>query len=168
MKKIILILFISFSALIIYQIVLGKNGIIEGYKIKIEKEKLINLKNLLLNRDNELNEYIKYLKSNPDALSYFAHKLGFYDNEAVLIKVIDEVENQDTVSDNYLARKISLVKLIEGIKKDNSKEVKLERIQIGLQIFFYLFFGFFIVLIIIGGQDRNEKNSKQNNRNRNV
>ena len=68
MKKFFLLVFVTFCSLIFYQIVLGKNGVIEGYRIQKEKEKLQIYIQELKSLIDENKETINYLKNDPDAL----------------------------------------------------------------------------------------------------
>lgn len=152
MKKIFLLIFVTFCSLILYQIILGKNGIIEGYRIKKSIERNMLIYTFLKNKSENYKEYIKFLKTNPDALRSFAEELGFFDDEELkLIKIIDEMEHEDVatessqfIDDEYLNN------LKEKILNNNEYEKKIGIIRTWLSIFYYIFFGFFIFLIIFG------------------
>ena len=148
MKKIFLLTFITFCSLIFYQIVLGKNGVIEGHITNKEKEKAISYILFLKKEINKNNNYIEYLKKDPDALKSFAEDLGYFqDDNTKLIKIIEEVEKDKPNNTEYSKR---LDKPIEEIIRDENFEKKITRIRFWLTIFFYAFFGFFIFLILFG------------------
>ena len=156
MKKIFLLIFITFCSLIFYQIILGRNGLIEGYRIQKEKEQLIYYKSLLQKQNKELKKYIKELKNNPNALKSFAEQLGYFEDDVQFIKIIDELEKKNLTIPDYPEKNISINKLWEKIEENNNLDNKIKKIRIWLSVFFYLFFGFFIVLIIFGVKKKDE------------
>ncbi len=152
MKKIFLLVYVTFCSLILYQIILGKNGIIEGYRIKKEYERNMLIYSFLKNKSQNYKEYIQYLKTNPDALKTFAEELGFFhDDQLKLIKIIDELEHEDlSANSNQFIDDEYLNNLKEKILNNSELDKKINRIRTWLSIFYYLFFGFFIFLIIFG------------------
>jgi cell division protein FtsB len=149
MKKIFLLIFVTFCSLIFYQIILGKNGIIEGYRIQKEKEILIAKKLAMMKEIENLNEYINYLKNDPNALKSLAEKLGFYEDDVKLVKILDKLKKEENFvneqNTNY-----------SDSKSNYQNEDKIKKIRLWISIFFYIFFGLFIFLIIFGIQNKNE------------
>ena len=139
-------------SLIFYQIILGKNGVIEGYRIEKEKERNILYYSLLKNQSAINTEYIEFLKNNPDALRTLAENLGFFqDDDIKFIKVLDEVKNNNiNINDNPFINEEHFNNLKRKIFDNSEFEKKIIKIRTWLSIFFYIFFGFFIFLIIFG------------------
>lgn len=153
MKKIFLLVYVTFCSLIFYQIILGKNGVIEGYRIQKEKERNILFLNLLKSQTNSNSEYINYLKTDPDALRLFAESLGFFSRDDVkLIRVIDQSDdkNMNLNNSNQFVNEEYLNNLKDKIFNNNELDIKINKIRTWLSVFFYIFFGFFIFLIIFG------------------
>lgn len=155
MKRFFLLIFVTFCALIFYQIVLGKNGVIEGYRIQKEKERLIYYKLLLKEKGKDLDEYIDFLKNDPDALRTFAEQLGFFNDQVKIIKVLDEIDNNKIIF-KEIDENIDTTKLLKDVEKKYDLEIKIRKLRMWLSVIFYLFFGFFIVLIIFGVQKKDE------------
>ncbi len=153
MKKIFLLVYVTFCSLIFYQIILGKNGVIEGYRVQKEKERNVLFFNLLKNQTKSYSEYINYLKTDPDALKLIAENLGFFSLDDVkLIRVIDESDdkNINLYDSNQFVNEEYLNNLKEKIFNNNEHDIKIHKIRTWLSVFFYIFFGFFIFLIIFG------------------
>ena len=152
MKKIFLLVYVTFCSLIFYQIILGKNGVIEGYRIKTEKEKNILYFNLLKKQNLTNNEYIEFFKKNPDALKSLAESLGFFNNDEIkLIKVLNETQDDNlNIYNNQFINEEHFNNLKKKLLDNNESEKKISKLRTWLSIFFYIFFGFFIFLIIFG------------------
>ena len=145
MKKILLLVFILFCGLIFYQNILGKNGLIAGYQIRREKKVLLRYKELLKQQIEEQDRYIDYLKSNEEAYLELANELGFFHEPVDLIKVKKNQTGQKTGAadaDHYLKKYI----------EENMNVKMVNQLRIAVSILFYLFFGFFVILIIFSGQ----------------
>ncbi|MBN2544898.1 MAG: hypothetical protein JXB50_03810 [Spirochaetes bacterium] len=152
MKKFFLFIFTLFSGLIFFQLILSKNGLIEGIRTQKEKQMALYYKSLLERQRDELSDYIKYLKDHPNALNDFAEKLGFYKDDYKFIKIIDEI-------DLYAKNENSLDevnKIFNEYKKKNNYNEKIDRIKFYLNLFFFLFFGFFIFIVIFGIKKKDE------------
>jgi hypothetical protein len=149
MKKIFLLIFITFCSLIFYQIILGKNGIIEGYRIQKEKEILIAKKLSMIKEIENLNEDINYLKNDPKALKSLAEKLGFYEDDVKLVKILDNIKKDE----NFVNEQNNNNSIV---KNSYQNDDKIKKIRLWISIFFYIFFGLFIFLIIFGIQNKNE------------
>ncbi len=157
MKKAFLLIFITFTGLIFYQIILGKNGIIESYRIKRQKEKLLFFKSVLIKRNNELSNYLKYLQNNKNSLEDKANNLGFFLNEKKLLRIYTEDEsNQMPIRNSYLYEKLTLNKLFEEIKNVSGDNNKIDVLRSWIEVIFYIFFGFFMFLIIFGTHKTDE------------
>ena len=152
MKKIFLLVYVTFCSLIFYQIILGKNGVIEGYRIEKEKERSILYFNLLKDQSDANTEYIEFLKNNPQALKSFAENLGFFqDDEIKFIKVLNEKENNNLdINNNQFVNEEHFNNSKQKLLDYNDLDTKINKIRTWLSIFFYIFFGFFIFLIIFG------------------
>jgi hypothetical protein len=164
MKKILLLIFIAFCSLIFYQIVLGRNGLLEGYRISMEKQRLLYYRSLLIQEQKELANYIKYLKENRQALPYLAARIGYFQREAnfIRISIPDEIEEFKP----SLSQIIDEDKLFKYLQQEDKElaaiEKRIKNLKLILSVIFYLFFGFFGILILFGiGQSAN-----RNTRNR--
>ena len=150
MKKIFLILFVGFICFIFYQMILGENGIIEGYRAKKNRERLLYYKNLLEKQSMEQANFIKYLKTNPKAYKDLAEKYGFFEEEFNFLKIVD-VTKLNSKKSNFKTEEAMINLLIEFDKK-NKVDEDIKNIKTILTICFFIFFGFFIILIILVGQ----------------
>lgn len=150
MKKFFLIVFTLFVAMIFYQLILSKNGIIEGYRIEEEKKAYQYYKNILTQERDRLKEYIQFIKNDKDSLLYFANKLGFYKEDHVkVVKILDDIEKNS--SDNINLE--LLQKNFDNMLKENSQNKFLDRIKLITTILFFIFFGFFIFISVFGIKD---------------
>ena len=83
MKKALFLIFAIVLSVILNQLILGSNGLIEGYKLRKEKEALQNYMQYLNDEKTNLDEYVTYLKSsqtNESAKEELANNMGFFDN----------------------------------------------------------------------------------------
>lgn len=152
MKKFFLIIFVVFCSVIFYQIVLGKNGLIEHYRIQKLKVELLNYLDELKEIEHEQKDYINYLKNDPSALHELAKDLGYFKNNDVrLVKVIDKTKNAGLSADADAKKRLELMD-VDEINIDTIIDKKINTMRMWLKLFFYLFFGFFVVLIIVGGK----------------
>ncbi len=157
MKKAFLLIFVALTGLIFYQIILGKNGILEAYNVRKQKEKLLLFKLILQKRNDELDSYLKFLNRDPDALLANANDLGFFKDEKKLIKVYNEKEADNSIAANsYLHEKLTLNELFNLIKNGSRNDKNIKILRSWLEVFFYLFFGFFIFLILFGVSKKDE------------
>lgn len=146
MKKILVLLFILFCAVIFHQIILGKNGLIEGYKIRQEKSVRSKYLFLLRNEKSKLESYIDHLKNDTDIYEELANELGFFSEDVRMIKFYNtggirdilSVNNADIYYERYL--------------KDDTDYQRIEIISILISIVFYLFFLFFVILLFLTGK----------------
>lgn len=154
MKRIFLLIFVACCMLIFYQMILGTNGLIEGYKIKKEKEKIIEYKLLLEKYRDDLIAYIKYLKTSESSMEELANRMGFFkDGEIQLIKIIDKnSEHYANIEESKIIEKV-----LEIIEKDDSLEKEFKVIRTWVTLIFFVFFAGFIMLIIFTGI-KDEKN----------
>jgi hypothetical protein len=156
MKKVLLLIFIGFCSFIFYQMVLGENGLIEGFRIKQEKERLLFYRSLLEKQKTEQANYIKYLQTNPKAYKELAEQLGFFNDDVELIKIINKVkENSMDINHTEFEKSQKIEKLVKNFELSNSSEKQIKDVRLVVSILFYIFFGFFAVMIFMGGQ-RNE------------
>lgn len=149
MKKFFLIVFTLFTAFIFYQLILSKNGLIEEYRTAEEKKHYLYYKNILLQEKERLFNYINFLKNDKNALLFMANKMGFTkDSDNGFIRIIDEMEkySKNELSIEYIEDNI------ENIIRNNSFNVKLNRIKLIITILFFIFFGTFIFLLIFSGE----------------
>jgi len=152
MKKILFLVFVALCGVIFYQIILGQNGLIEGYRVDKEKEALYQYKLALQKEKKELQDYIYQLKNNPETLLALANKLGYFVNpELNLIKIIDEIDGVAKISDGQKRRE-EIEKIWNDIKKGSQIEKKISNIKNWTRIIFFAFFGMFVLLIIFSGQ----------------
>jgi cell division protein FtsB len=155
MNRFLLIIFVSLCAVILYQGILGKNGLVEKYSISREKEKLNLTISLLQNEIKENEKYIEELKKNPDALEKLANELGFFKTNVKLLKIIDECKDED--AKNKALSKSEKDILIQKIKSANEFDERINKFRSWIKIAFYIFFGVFIFLIFFGVKKKNEK-----------
>ncbi len=140
--------------LIFYQMILGTNGLIEGYKTKKEKERIINYKLLLEKYRDDLINYIHYLKTDKESMNELANRMGFFKDEVQLIKIIDKnSEEYINIEDHRIVDKI-----LEKIEEDDGIEKEFKIIRTWATLIFFIFFASFIMLIIFTGI-KDEKSS---------
>ncbi|MBP7553873.1 MAG: septum formation initiator family protein [Spirochaetes bacterium] len=152
MKKILFLVFVALCGVIFYQIILGQNGLIEGYRVDKEKEALYQYKLALQKEKKELQDYIYQLKNNPETALALANKLGYFVNpELNLIKIIDEIDGAVKISDGQKRRE-EIEKLWNEIKSGSQIEKKISNLKNWTRIVFFAFFGMFVLLIIFSGQ----------------
>jgi len=149
-KKIFLILFIAFICFISYQATLGENGVIEGYRIKKNRERLLYYKSLLEKQSLEQAEFIKNLKTNPKAYKDLAEEYGFFPEERNYLRITDNTKSLKNKSN--FKTEIEINKLLAEFDKKNKIDEDIKNIKTIITIFFFVFFGFFVVLIILVGQ----------------
>lgn len=148
MKKIFLILFVLLCGLIFYQIILGKNGIIEGERIKNERKILLVYKQLLEQDLAEHQTYIKGLKTNEDEYRRLAHDMGFFEEQTGIIKY--KVKEKTISKDDFVNTEADI--RFKHYLEENQNDSSIRQIRMFVSILFYLFFGFFVILIIFSGQ----------------
>ncbi|MCG8569272.1 MAG: hypothetical protein MJB14_03955 [Spirochaetes bacterium] len=145
MKKILLLIFILFCSLIFYQVILGKNGIIAGFQAQQERKILLKYKALLQKKSDEFGNYIQYLKEDENAYLELAREMGFFEEKVELIRFKNLTQQTDFDED-----KIEV--FFKNYIKKNLEEEKIKKIRLYVSILFYLFFGFFVILILLSGQ----------------
>lgn len=154
MNRIFLFIFISLSTFIFYQIILGENGLVEGYRVTKEKERLAYYNMLLTREKNDLDSYIKYLKTNPEAYKNIAEKLGFFNDEKNFIKIIENAKDASgdlTLSDDMESLK-KVNRIINDFENNNSLAKRIESIRSVIMICFVSVFALFVLIIILGGK----------------
>jgi len=136
-----------------YQIILGRNGIIEKYELKDKQKKLIILKELLNNKESENQEYIDSLVKDKDAYKSFAEELGFLKNDTKLIRIIHE-NNDNLSSDIYLASKDSKKtkndSMLEDFETIYKKPSFLMEMKTVISMIFFILIAFFIIVTMLG------------------
>lgn len=145
MKKALIIIFILFNGIIFYQMLLGKNGFLASYQTEKERKILQEYINTLEKRKVENNNYIRYLSRNLEAYRELANDMGFFKDETKLIRF--ENGQATNIFDDSLLDEEFKEKL-----KENDEDSQVRRIRVAVSVLFYLFFGFFIILIIFSGQ----------------
>ena len=88
MKKIVLLLFVAIISFILYQLILGENGIVEKQRINQIKNELMVYKDLLEKKASEQDNFIKYLKTILN-LTKICRKVWFFEDEYNFVKIID-------------------------------------------------------------------------------
>ena len=148
MKKVLFLIFAIVLSVILNQLILGSNGLIEGYKLRKEKEALQNYMQYLNDEKTNLDEYVTYLKSsqtNESAKEELANNMGFFDNnKKVLFRIRDNASKRVTLnigeSNTYLKEYVRVTSEVE--KKQKMKQV--------VSALFYLVVSVFILLIVFG------------------
>ena len=148
MKKALFLIFAIVLSVILNQLILGSNGLIEGYKLRKEKEALQNYMQYLNDEKTNLDEYVTYLKSsqtNESAKEELANNMGFFDNnKKVLFRIRDNASKRVTLnigeSNTYLKEYVRVTSEVEKILK--MKQV--------VSALFYLVVSVFILLIVFG------------------
>lgn len=150
MKKIFLLLFVIFTSFIFYQIVLGENGVIEGYKVKKHKERLIYHKSLLEIEKKAQDKQIAYIKNNPRYYEELSENYSFFQKEQRLIKL------KNNTTDNSISNSITnnIDTLMNQYDNNNMIDKKVQNMKTMITIVFFLFFSFFIILIILVGENK--------------
>ena len=148
MKKVIFLIFAIILSVILNQLILGSNGLIEGYKLKKEKEALQNYTEYLKDEKANLEEYVAYLNSpqtGENAKKELANNLGFFENnKKVLFRIRDNASKRVTLnigeSNTYLKEYVRVTSEVEKI-------LKMKQLVSAL---FYLIVSVFILLIVFG------------------
>lgn len=155
MNKFFLLIFIIFCALIFYQGVLSKNGLMEKFTIEHEKEKLNLIIALLQNEVNENDKYIDDLKKNPKALEALANELGFFQDDVKLLRIVEDFKRNEA-NPNLLSNDKDRELLIKKIKENNQNDAKINKTRMWVTVVFYSVFGFFIILTVFGSRKNEE------------
>ncbi|MBO5288709.1 MAG: hypothetical protein J6B11_04865 [Spirochaetales bacterium] len=148
MKKVIFLVFAIILSVILNQLLLGSNGLIEGYKLRKEMEALQNYMEYLKDEKSNLEEYVAYLKSSDtheSAKEELANNLGFFDNnKKVLFRIRDNASKRVSLnigeSNTYLKEYVRVTSEVEKIQK--MKQM--------ISALFYLLISVFILLIVFG------------------
>lgn len=148
MKKVIFLVFAIILSVILNQLLLGSNGLIEGYKLRKEMEALQNYMEYLKDEKSNLEEYVAYLKSSDtheSAKEELANNLGFFDNnKKVLFRIRDNASKRVSLnigeSNTYLKEYVRVTSEVEKIQK--MKQM--------VSALFYLLISVFILLIVFG------------------
>ena len=148
MKKVIFLVFAIILSVILNQLLLGSNGLIEGYKLRKEMEALQNYMEYLKDEKSNLEEYVAYLKSSDtheSAKEELANNLGFFDNnKKVLFRIRDNASKRVSLnigeSNAYLKEYVRVTSEVEKIQK--MKQM--------ISALFYLLISVFILLIVFG------------------
>lgn len=148
MKKVIFLIFAIILSVILNQLLLGSNGLIEGYKLRKEMEALQNYMEYLKDEKSNLEEYVAYLKSSDtheSAKEELANNLGFFDNnKKVLFRIRDNASKRVSLnigeSNTYLKEYVRVTSEVEKIQK--MKQM--------ISALFYLLISVFILLIVFG------------------
>lgn len=149
MKKILIIIFILFNGIIFYQMLLGKNGFLASYQTENERRIILKYIETLEKRKIENNNYIKYLTNDREAYRELANDMGFFKDETKLIR-FKNGQATNIFDDSILDEQFK-----EDLKR-NREDNQVRQIRIAVSVLFYLFFGFFIILIIFSGQSESE------------
>jgi len=147
MKKILFIFYFIICSFIFYSIILGKNGLLEGYKIKRESEIVKNYLNLLKEEKEKLEDYLIRIKTDPYIYESLANDMGFFKEDS--IKLI-KFKGRKKLGTNLIESDIYYDRYIEN----NISEIKILQLKKYIVILFYLFFASFIILIIFSGKER--------------
>jgi cell division protein FtsB len=148
MKKVLFLIFAIVLSVILNQLILGSNGLIEGYKLRKEKEALQNYMQYLNDEKTNLDEYVTYLKSsqtNESAKEELANNMGFFDNnKKVLFRIRDNASKRVTLnigeSNTYLKEYVRVTSEVE----------KIQKMKQFVSALFYLVVSVFILLIVFG------------------
>lgn len=147
MKKLLFLTFVVILSFIFYQLVLGNNGLIEGYKLRKEYSALNNYIEYLKSEKISLEKYAEYLKENNsqnDAKEELANHLGFFrDPQKILFRIRKDLNNLSLnigESNTYLKE---YVKVTSEVEKINT----IKKIISGI---FYIIISIFILLIVFG------------------
>jgi cell division protein FtsB len=148
MKKALFLIFAIVLSVILNQLILGSNGLIEGYKLRKEKEALQNYMQYLNDEKTNLDEYVTYLKSsqtNESAKEELANNMGFFDNnKKVLFRIRDNASKRVTLnigeSNTYLKEYVRVTSEVE----------KIQKMKQFVSALFYLVVSVFILLIVFG------------------
>ncbi len=169
MKRILLVIVMIFTGMITYQIVLSGNGLLEGLRVRREIEVYRNILTLIKNEDRELSMMIDNIKNDSSIYDYMATKYGITNGSTRLVRVIN---NETVLSDEVSEDEFKFDTLFSIIEKKYSGEIdylidnylkydsKINRYRLTASLFFYLFFGFFIVLGVFGSI--NTRKNKEN------
>jgi len=144
MKKFFMSLYIFILAFILYQLILGKNGLLEGYRLTKEAQALDRYISYLKIDNAKLKDNVDFLRKNPGDREELANKMGFFKEPVTLYRIIKEDDKpvfNISQSDSYLSDFVEANIKIETINK----------IRIYINIGFYSIVSLFILLIVFGG-----------------
>lgn len=145
MKKILMSFYIIILAVVFYQLLLGKNGLIEGYRLTKELNALDIYINYLKNENTRLREEVNSLKRNPANREELANKMGYFSQPVEIYRIIKDPKEpvlNISQSDHYL------MAFVEA----NIEKEDIDKIKIYIHIAFYMIISIFILLIVFGGQ----------------
>jgi hypothetical protein len=155
MKRIFMLVFIALSCWPFYQIILSQNGIIEGYRVAEEKKLLLQYKGLLEKEKTELNDYIDYIRNNPEAKVYLANKLGYFFSKDLNLVKINRDSNDTSKFSDIQKRNLETEMLWNDLQKHSQTDKTIRRIRSWTIILFVLVFGFFAVITLLGSNVNN-------------
>lgn len=155
MKRIFMLVFIALSCWPFYQIILSQNGIIEGYRVAEEKKLLLQYKGLLEKEKTELNDYIDYIRNNPEAKVYLANKLGYFFSKDLNLVKINRDSNDTSKFSDIQKRNLETEMLWNDIRRHSQTDKTIRRIRSWTIILFVLVFGFFAVITLLGSNVNN-------------
>lgn len=155
MKRIFMLIFIALCCVIFYQIILSQNGIIEGYRVAEEKKLLLQYKGLLEKEKSELNDYIDYIRNNPEAKVYLANKLGYFFSKDLNLVKINRDSNDTSKFSDIQKRNLETEMLWNDIRRHSQTDKHIRQLRSWTIILFVLVFGFFAVITILGSNVNN-------------
>ena len=164
MKRIFMLIFIALCCVIFYQIILSQNGIIEGYRVAEEKKLLLQYKALLEKEKIELNDYIDYIRNNPEAKVYLANKLGYFFSKDLNLVKINRGSSDTSKFSDIQKRNLETEMLWNDLQKHSQTDKTIRRIRSWTIILFVLIFGFFAVITILGSNVNNFRVENMNRR----
>ncbi len=164
MKRIFMLIFIALCCVIFYQIILSQNGIIEGYRVAEEKKLLLQYKALLEKEKIELNDYIDYIRNNPEAKVYLANKLGYFFSKDLNLVKINRGSSDTSKFSDIQKRNLETEMLWNDLQKHSQTDKTIRRIRSWTIILFVLIFGFFAVITILGSNVNNFRVDNMNRR----
>lgn len=149
MKKLLMLFYILILSMILYQLILGKNGIIEGYRLKKEDEALNRYTEYLMKETEKLKLYRDYLRKSDSAKKDLANNMGLFDDDITLYRIM--LKKEDSI--NNLAESDSYLK---EFVDTNIEAEKIDSIRVKINILFYIIISFFSILIVFGGYKKDD------------
>ena len=107
-------------------------------------------KGLLEKEKSELNDYIDYIRNNPEANVYLANKLGYFFSKDLNLVKINRDSNDTSKFSDIQKRNLETEMLWAEIRSRSKTDQNIRQIRSWTVILFVLIFGFFAVITILG------------------
>ena len=110
---------------------------------------------LLEKEKSELNDYIDYIRNNPEAKVYLANKLGYFFSKDLNLVKINRDSNDTSKFSDIQKRNLETEMLWNDIRRHSQTDKHIRQLRSWTIILFVLVFGFFAVITILGSNVNN-------------